>query len=113
MGVLRRTSSSLQHVKAISLSVVMLFNSTPRNILESAARIVLRFLLDSFRIQVFLATLSTATRSTQELSLDTMKSNSRCPNSFGNGLSSMYFMPSLALFQCPRFLPPLWLFQPQ
>lgn len=103
MEVLRRTSSSLQHVKARSLSVVILLKVTPWNMEESAARIVSRFLLGSFLTQVLLATRSTTTSKTQGLSLETMKSISKCPNSFGNGLSSMYFLPSLGRFPISPF----------
>src|SRR3989344_5217463 len=113
MCVLRRVSNSLQHVKAISLSVVMLFKSTPWNMEESVLRTVARFLLGNFLIHVFFVKVSTATKSTHELFLETMKSSSIWPTPTLSGLSSMKWRPSWAVFHCPRFLPPLWLFQPQ
>src|SRR3989339_508814 len=113
MEVLRRTSSSLQHVKARSLSVVILFKTIPWNIEESAIRIVSRFLLGNFLTQVFLAKRSTTTSRTQGLALETMKSISRCPNSLRNGLSSIYFLPSLGVFHLYLFRHCFILFQPQ
>ena len=98
MEVLRRISSSLQHVNARSLSVVILFRGNTMEHTESAARMVSRFLLGSFLTQVLLAKRSTTTSKTHELSLETMKSISRCPNSFGNGRESIYFLPSFWCF---------------
>src|SRR3989344_5997836 len=113
MRVWRRASSSRQHVKAMSLSVVILRTTTSFSIPESAARIVLRFLFGSFLTQVRLARRSTTTRSTHGESLETMKSISRCPNSLRVGRSSMYDRPSCICFQWLRFLPPFLLFQPR